>query len=206
MYIIKHRVNFKEDLDGINLNFGAEIDIRYHNNELILNHDPFNHHKEKNLKLEDFLENWKSSGPIILNIKTEGIEENCLQILNDKSITNWFFLDLSMPYFVKYSMIAKNKLINNFTIDNLAVRFSDKEPIEYALSFTNLAKWIWVDYFESFPLNKENYNILKENNFKICLVSPELQNHSIDKIENIKKIVNDLNIDAVCTKHPDMWI
>ena len=74
MYIIKHRVNFKEDLDGINLNFGAEIDIRYHNNELILNHDPFNHHKEKNLKLEDFLENWKSSGPIILNIKTEGIE------------------------------------------------------------------------------------------------------------------------------------
>ena len=47
MYIIKHRVNFKEDLDGINLNFGAEIDIRYHNNELILNHDPFNHHKEK---------------------------------------------------------------------------------------------------------------------------------------------------------------
>ena len=44
-------------------------------------------------------------------------------------------LDLSMPYFVKYSMIAKNKLINNFTIDNLAVRFSDKEPIEYALVY-----------------------------------------------------------------------
>ena len=34
-----------------------------------------------------------------------------------------------MPYFVKYSMIAKNKLINNFTIDNLAVRFSDKDRL-----------------------------------------------------------------------------
>jgi hypothetical protein len=207
MYIIKHRVNTKKDLLNLNIDWGAEIDVRYHNDDLILHHDPLNHHKEHIFTLNEFLKDWKSKGPLILNIKTEGIELKCIQMIQDKLIkNNWFFLDLSMPYFIKYARQAKNKIFKNFGINNLAVRFSDKEPIEYALSFNSYVRWVWVDFFDKFPLNIENYNLLKKNNFKICLVSPELQNHPKEKIIEMKKDIKNMKIDAVCTKFPALWM
>ena len=44
---------------------------------------------------------------------------------------------------------------------------------------------------------------IKENNLKICLVSPELQGHNISMISKFKKIIKDNRflIDAICTKY-----
>jgi hypothetical protein len=52
-----------------------------------------------------------------------------------------------------------------------------------------------------------NYQVLKNNHFKFCLVSPELQGHSLDQIDNFKKILKaeNLQIDAICTKRIDLW-
>ena len=206
MIIIQHRVNNLTDYKNISSAYGIEVDVRYHENNLILNHDPFDHHTQKNIKLSDLLKKWSNKGPLVLNLKSEGIEDVCIEAMRTYKIKNWFFLDMSMPYFVNYAEKAFNKRIKYFSPDNLAVRFSDKEAIEYALSFQNKATWVWVDYFKEFPLNKKNYLLLKRKNFKICLVSPEIQKNSILEPGELFEICSDFQIDAVCTKKPELWI
>lgn len=204
MQIIAHRINNISQLKNVPKDFGIEIDVRYHENDLILHHDPFFHHEDPVLeKLAELLKVYDCKGPIILNIKSEGIEKKSIELMKQFKIKNWFFLDLSMPYFVKY---ARNMTLEGFGPDNLAVRFSEFEPIEYALSFAGKADWVWVDCFKKMPLDEEAYNKLKRAKFKICLVSPELQGHSIEKIAEFKNQLFDKNIDAVCTKYPDLWL
>lgn len=206
MVYIAHRINTLSQLKEVSVEYGIELDIRYHENKLVLHHDPFHHHEEpKPCIFENILKNWKHNGPMILNIKTEGIEKECISLMNKYNISNWFFLDLSMPYFAIYAERAYNNEIDYFTAENLAVRFSEREPIEYALAFQNKAKWVWVDCFTEMPLNENNYKLLKNAGFKICIVSPELQHHSLNRIDEFKTKLEGFNIDAVCTKRVDLW-
>ena len=48
----------------------------------------------------------------------------------------------------------------------------------------------------------ENYKILKDSSYQLCLVSPELQ-YQDDKIEEYKKklIDEEIELDAICTKY-----
>jgi hypothetical protein len=208
MYYIQHRTNSIESVKSIPKEWGAEIDIRYHENNLVLTHDPFNHHTQKLLTLNEFLKNWQSTGPLILNVKTEGVELECIRLINEYKVPNWFFLDISMPYLVKYSKLAYEKTQAGFSIDNLAVRFSDKEPIEYALAFSGKSSWVWVDWFDQIVLTKENQKKLKQAQFKLCLVSPELQNKPLEMISEYKNYLlsYSIDVDAVCTKRPDLWM
>lgn len=207
MYIIKHRINSIKDLELVD-NCGIEVDVRYHENELILSHDPFHNSKDVD-KLENVIEKYinKNNGIIILNVKSEGIEERCIELMNKFNYSNWFFLDISMPYFIKYSNISNNFIIKNFTPNNLAVRFSEFEPIEYALSFKDKVRWVWIDCFKNLPLNIEYYEKLKLANFKLCLVAPELQKHDVERTKEFQDIIkkNNFIIDAVCTKNPNLW-
>ena len=205
MIYINHRINTIAQLKKVPLQNGIELDIRYHENELILQHDPFHHHQNNPEKFDCLLKEWNHQGPMILNIKTEGIEQICIDLMNKYKIKNWFFLDLSMPYFAIYAEKTRNNEIIGFSLDNLAVRFSEREPIEYALSFKDKSGWVWVDCFTYLPMNKNIYERLKEAKFKICLVSPELQKHSIKQIKQFKQQIEGLDIDAVCTKRPDLW-
>jgi hypothetical protein len=205
MIYINHRINTIKQLEKVPTQNGIELDIRYHENEFVMHHDPFHHHENNPEKFEDLLKAWKHAGPMILNIKTEGVEQACIDLMNKYKITNWFFLDLSMPFFAIYAERAKNNEISGFSQDNLAVRYSEREPIEYALAFEGKAKWVWVDCFTYLPIDKEVYSKLKNAGFKICLVSPELQKHSMTRIEEFKKQLEGMDIDAVCTKRPDLW-
>ena len=47
MIYINHRINTIEDLQQVPLINGVELDIRYHQNDLVLHHDPFHHHETK---------------------------------------------------------------------------------------------------------------------------------------------------------------
>ena len=206
MIFIQHRVNSYSDLQKIPTNHGIEVDVRYHHSKLILHHDPLNHHLNKPFELKTLLQHWESDSPIILNVKTEGIELLCIEMMNKFNIKNWFFLDISMPFMVKFSLEAEKKSLTGFSSENLAVRFSEFEPIEYALSFQGRVSWVWVDCFNKFPLTSSIYSKIKKASFKICLVSPELQNHSLDLIKDFKSQILEMNIDAICTKRPDLWI
>ena len=69
-------------------------------------------------------------------------------------------------------------------------------------------KWVWIDHFTKFPLEKKFFNFLKKNKVKICIVSPELVNTKLkNKIKYLKKYlkINNFEIDAVCTKFPNLW-
>ena len=61
--------------------------------------------------------------------------------------------------------------------------------------------WVWVDCFSKLPIMKENYKLLREQGFKLCLVSPELQNQN-EKLEEYKTYLKneDIIFDAICTK------
>lgn len=206
MKIIAHRINTVSQLKSVPKNFGIEVDVRYHEDELVLHHDPFHHHQSpKPENFAEFLTHYECEGPIILNVKTEGVEEKCIELMNEFQIKNWFFLDLSIPYFVKYAKLAESAFIKGFGPENLAVRFSEEEPIEYALNFSGKAKWVWVDCFTKLPLDDNYYKKLKQAGFKICLVSPELQKFPLERIFEFKAQLKEKKIDAVCTKNPDLW-
>ena len=49
---------------------------------------------------------------------------------------------------------------------------------------------------------------LKNAGFKLCLVSPELQQHPLEKIKELKQYLKEerIQVDAVCTKEPLIWV
>ena len=190
MKLIKHRINNKKQLKRNDVD-GVELDLRFHNSDIILHHDPF----QKGENFEEFLKIF-SLNFIILNIKSEGIEEEVLRLLKKYNVPDYFFLDTSIPFMVKYINRGWNKF---------AVRFSEYEPLELALKFKDKVEWVWVDCFTHLPLTTESYTQLKKY-FKICIVSPELQGHNLSMIEKFKKQLSGLEIDAVCTKRPDLWV
>ncbi len=187
---IAHRINTLAQLKLVPSEYGIELDIRSEGDRLILHHDPF----VQGEFFEDLLAEFKHRF-LILNVKAEGFEEAILALLRKYGIKDYFFLDLSLPFLIKYAKRGER---------NIAVRFSEYEPLEFVLRFKGLVDWVWVDCFSDLPLNAENHRALKDH-FKLCLVSPELQGHPIERIGEFRERLKGMSIDAVCTKRPDLW-
>jgi len=191
MKYIAHRINTKEMLENIPEEYGVELDLRDYQENLILEHDPFKLGESFSQYLDAY-----NHDTMILNIKSERIEHKILELLKEKgTVKDYFFLDSSYPMIRELIRLGEHKI---------AVRYSEYEPIEYAMSLAKQVDWVWVDCFNDLPLDDESYNRLKEH-FKICIVSPELQKHSLDLIESFVQKIGDFEIDAVCTKRPDLW-
>lgn len=188
--IIRHRINTVELLLETSTLYGVEIDIRDNGDGLILHHDPF-------VKGEFFIDYLKAYRHkfIILNTKCEGLEQSIIELMKDNHIDDYFFLDLSIPYLIKTIKNGCNKV---------AIRFSEYEPLEFVRLFEGKAEWIWVDCFTKNVLTPTVYHYLKQH-FKICIVSPELQGHPLDWINDFKQSFANFEIDAICTKQPDLW-
>jgi hypothetical protein len=124
------------------------------------------------------------------------MEQRLMQLMDKYNVSDYFFLDLSLPFLIKTVKSGCKKV---------AVRFSEYEPIEFVSKFEGLAEWVWVDCFSSNILDSNNYNYLKKH-FKICIVSPELQGHPIEWISDFKNQFTNFEIDAVCTKEPSLWL
>jgi len=167
----------------------VELDLRDKGDELILAHDPFTDGE----LFSNYLKNFNKKS-IILNIKSERIEHKILDLLKERGIDDYFFLDSSFPMIYKLSKFGEK---------NIAIRFSEYEPLDMVEKCKDMVKWVWVDCFKKFPLNKENYQKIKEWGLKICLVSPELQGHPVERIETIKKYIfeNNIEVDAICCKY-----
>jgi hypothetical protein len=188
--IIRHRVNTKSDLSLLDVNLGVELDLRTHDNSIVLNHEPF----ENGELLKHFLNGYGHS-TCILNTKEDGLEERIIELLEEFSIKDYFFLDTTLPTTIKYV---------NKSFKKIAIRFSEYEPLEFVKNFEGLVEWVWVDCFTKNMLSKDAYVYLKKH-FKICIVSPELQGHPFWWIEDFKKNFLGFTLDAVCTKRPELW-
>ncbi|MSR80727.1 MAG: hypothetical protein EXS11_08375, partial [Gemmataceae bacterium] len=188
MTYIQHRVNTLEELRSIPLEYGVEVDLRDNGSRLIMRHDPFGDGED----FEPFLAEFRNNGPLVLNIKSEGIEFRIIHLLERYKVMNYFFLDCSFPMIRK--MISQGE-------NQIAVRFSEFEPIESALALSDQVKWVWIDCFTKMPLTKQSYVQLKAK-YKLCLVSPELQGQPIANIKSFNDLLEPYPMDAVCTKSP----
>lgn len=193
MLKILHRINDPSILAQTPKNFGVEMDIHGWENTLTVHHDAH----VKGFDIDLWLRNFNHAISIF-NIKEEGVEKMVMEKILFNNIENFFFLDLSFPSLVKLVNLGEKRI---------AYRVSKYEPYNGALHFKNKLDWIWLDVFDGIPINKLEFNILKECNFKICLVSPELHGREKAEIMDFKNFINknDILVDAVCTKHPEMW-
>ena len=191
--IIIHRVNTIEFLKSIDFKFGCEVDIRTDGSKLMLNHDPF----KSGDNLIDFLDEYRH-GTLVLNIKETGIENTVLEEVQKRNIKSYFLLDVEMPYTIK-AFVRKEK--------NIAVRFSEFEPIENAVLFRNKLNWIWIDNITKLPINQRNFNII--NQFNICIVCPSLWQRTEDIIK-IKTELSKFDFDKVTVitknKYVNKWL
>jgi hypothetical protein len=194
MKLISHRRNTIQDLNATPKKYGVEVDIRSRGELLIIHHDPF--------VAGEFFEDWIASyqhGTLILNVKEEGLEERLITLMQSYGINDYFFLDQSFPFLVKWAKTGEHRC---------AVRVSEFESIETALTLTGKVDWVWVDCFTRFPLSHEDARRLKNAGFKLCLVSPELQGRDAEtEIHLLIQLLGERGIhaDAVCTKRPDLW-
>ncbi len=193
MKIFHHRINESYRLIDIPSNDGVEIDLRSMGGRIVLQHEPF-------LEGEDFiswLDHWRGHD-LILNVKEEGLEHRILEILELFNVENYFFLDQSFPFMIKY-LSSGNR--------NVAGRVSDLESIETVLGLE--CNWVWLDCFlGDWKFLIEAVPVLNSLDKSLCLVSPELiRNESENELFELQKLIieNQLNLDAVCTKVKSNW-
>ena len=187
MIFCSHRINTIKELKKIPTNFGIEIDISTDSKKLVLKHDPF----ATGETLEKFLNFYKHKF-VILNVKSEGLEEKILRVLIKKKIKNYFFLDSSFPKIID---LTKKK------VSQIAIRVSYYEDISTAKKLKNKVKWIWYDTFFGLPKTLEHFILLKKLNYKICIVCPELHKIKLNtKSKNFINLKKSNLLDAVCTK------
>lgn len=191
MEIIRHRINTIDELQVSDL--GVELDIRDMGDQLVLCHDPFIWTYQN---FEEYLKVYPNKGTMILNIKSEGVEYKVKDLMDKYKISNYFFLDSTVPMIYKLNKLGEY---------NCAIRFSELESLEN-LKLLKGNKWVWVDCFSKFMLSKEIEETIHKLGYKICLVSPELQSRKED-IDIYKSIIKSekIKIDAVCTKFPEKW-
>lgn len=194
MKLIAHRRNTLSELLSTPTKYGVEVDIRSYGNKLVIHHDPL----IEGESFDAWLAGYKH-GTLILNVKEEGLEAHLIDLMKARGIEDYFFLDQSFPFLVKWAKAGERRC---------AVRMSEFESVETALSLSGKIGWVWVDCFTYFPLSREDTKRLKDAGFKLCLVSPELQGRKAEsEIPALVALLNTRGIqaDAVCTKRPDLW-
>lgn len=194
MIVISHRINTICQLQSLPIKYGVEVDIRSCGEHLIIHHEPYT----EGVCFDEWIQYYQH-GTLILNVKEEGLEARLIALLRTRGIDDYFFLDQSFPYLLKWAQSGERRC---------AVRVSEFESIETAFTMAGKVDWIWVDCFTRFPLTRNDAKQLKNAGLKLCIVSPEL--HGRDAAIEIPLLVNllnknDIHADAVCTKRPDFW-
>ncbi|MBV9609673.1 MAG: hypothetical protein JO187_08960 [Acidobacteria bacterium] len=190
MLLIEHRVNTREHLARVPACFGVEIDIRDYDGDLRCVHDPL----QSGERLDDLLAGYHHA-LAIFNVKCDGLESRILELAEKHGVGDYFFLDVANPTLVQ--LIRRG-------VKKVAVRYSEHEPIESAMSFEGKVDWVWVDCFTHLPLDPDIHRQLQRA-FKICIVSPELQQHPRECIREYSNRLRSMPVDAVCTDFCADW-
>lgn len=194
MKLISHRRNTIAELQATPRQYGVEVDIRSQGSRLVIHHDPYTD--------GDSFEEWFAQyqhGTLILNVKEEGLEARLIALMQARGFDDYFFLDQSFPFLVKWSKAGEHRC---------AVRVSEFESLDTAMTLAGKADWIWVDCFTRFPLSGEQAQQLQSAGFRLCLVSPELQGRdAATEIPALQALLRarQIQAEAVCTKRPDLW-
>ena len=187
MEIIAHRINTLRELENLSPRYGVELDLRDSlDGRIYMQHNPFTPGED----FERYLAHYHH-GTMILNIKSERIEYQAMELLEKYSVKQYFFLDSTFP------MI---KALSDAGEQNIALRYSELEGMDTLENMRGKVKWVWVDCFTHFPLDDDTYSKIRRLGYKICFVSPELEGQP-EKIQAYQAMMQKENIqlDAVCT-------
>tara|TARA_Y100000296_G_C5140876_1_gene240918 strand:- start:667 stop:1308 length:642 start_codon:yes stop_codon:yes gene_type:complete len=183
--------SFKKALEN---GYGIETDVRDLSGDIVISHDlPLGRED----RLDSFLSLYGELGShtiLALNIKSDGLQEQLLNLFSKHSITNYFLFDMSIPDHIK----SKNDFITY-------CRQSEYEEINNRVY--SFSQGVWFDLFER-AINKKDLEVIQkyiDEGKKVCIVSPEL--HGRDYLNDWEKIKNYLPINSnelsLCTDYPD---
>jgi glycerophosphoryl diester phosphodiesterase len=152
--------------------FGIETDLRDLDGDIIISHDmPLK--EQKLMTLQELLEmrsnflNNNANLPLALNIKSDGLQNNIVEILNKFEVYDYFIFDMSIPDHIGYL----NKQTKIFTRQSEY----EKEPAFYKNSIG-----VWLDAFNSLWYDQQIIESHLSANKKVSIVSFEL--HKRDHI------------------------
>ncbi|NKC48731.1 hypothetical protein HED54_12165 [Ochrobactrum anthropi ATCC 49188] len=96
MIVIHHRRNTVAELADTDPQFGVEIDLRNHGDDILVTHDPF---ITRAVLLQDWLKQYRHRF-LIANVKEEGLEPRLTALLAEYGVSDFFILDESIPLYV----------------------------------------------------------------------------------------------------------
>ena len=188
--IIQHRINEISSAVSKNDFAGIELDVRTFGNEIVCSHDPF----IEGEYLSKMLKKYKHK-KIIVNVKEDGLVSYIESRYNPNNIYDLLYLDVGTPE------IETTKIYNK-----IFLRISEYENYSKN-SYSSKFEWVWLDSFNSIWFENELIDELSKN-YKVCLVSPELQIQNNESINDFKEYLKSVNYtpDFICTKYPDQWL
>lgn len=196
MLFIGHQINHLDttiSADTFARADGIEFDLRSSGSDIFVIHNP----GEEGQNFNDFVKFLHPEKLYIINIKTEGIEEKVLEILQNTKIHNFFLLNCSIPMIVHLGKKGEKRL---------ACRYSEYESLDSVMKMADFVSWVWIDCFNTLPLTRHAAYHMRSAGLRLCLLSPELQGHPIPlTIESYRKQLeeNSIQVDAVCSKLPN---
>ncbi|MCC7362644.1 MAG: hypothetical protein IT317_24400 [Anaerolineales bacterium] len=188
--LVEHRVNTLAHLRRVPPSRGVEVDVRDYAGDLRLVHDPL----QSGERLSDWLAAYQHA-LLIFNVKCDGLEDRLIALAAARNVSNFLFLDVANPTLVKLARRGERRV---------AVRYSEFEPLAFALAFAGQVDWVWIDTFTRLPLDPATHAALAAH-FKLCLVSPELQGHPRARIADFRAQLAGLPLDAVCSDFCEDW-
>lgn len=199
--IIEHRRNTCAQLSSVDSRHGVEIDLRSdvtRPQSLHLAHDPYVLGEDFDTWIRQFKKQGVQ-GPLILNTKEDGLEEQVSQRLAAQHIDNYFFLDTAPATLVKRCQAGLGA--------HMAARLSSFEPVGSLSAYEGLTSpyrpaWLWVDCFGGTPVEARLLGELAPH-YRVCLVSPELHGFHTDDIVQFQELWG--LAEAICTKVPARW-
>jgi hypothetical protein len=161
---------------GLDKGYGLETDIRDLNGKLVVSHDmPLS---DSAIPIEKLLEHYSSRGctsTLGLNIKSDGLQNSLLRLLEAYKIENYFVFDMSIPDGLGYQRLKMPTFI----------RESDLESYPKLKRET---QGVWLDELRTPWINATIIKELAAETQAVCIVSPELHGRPhISQWEEIKK-------------------
>jgi glycerophosphoryl diester phosphodiesterase len=141
--------------------YGAEIDVRDLDGDLVVSHDPPRCGAPVLEDVVDALQASGSDGVLAVNVKADGLQARLAEALADVHPTRWFAFDMSVPDALSYVRAG----LPTFT------RHSDVEPEPVLLG---AASGVWLDDFGGGWLGEEHVTVHLAADKRVAVVSPEL--------------------------------
>jgi len=140
--------------------FGIETDVRDHNGQLVISHDPPTGRPPTLAELLDVYRDTGADGCLAINVKADGMAVALKMLLTTYGIANYFVFDMSIPEALRCRAAALSAF----------QRVSDYEqPLEKLP-----AAGLWVDCFEETWYRIDDIQMLAHRATALAFVSPEL--------------------------------